>query len=32
MTFDVVAMEQDEFSDWLRTQRRAGEIQHGESG
>jgi cytochrome c oxidase subunit II len=30
MTFDVVGMEQDEFSDWLRTQRRAGEIQHGE--
>jgi cytochrome c oxidase subunit 2 len=29
MTFDVVAMEQAEFSDWLRTQRRAGEIQHG---
>jgi cytochrome c oxidase subunit II len=32
MTFDVVAMGQDEFGDWLRTQRRAGEIQHGEPG
>jgi cytochrome c oxidase subunit II len=30
MTFDVVAMDQAEFDDWLRTQRRAGEIQHGE--
>jgi cytochrome c oxidase subunit 2 len=30
MTFDVVGMEQGEFRDWLRTQRRAGEIQHGE--
>ena len=32
MTFDVVAMGQDEFGDWLRTQRRAGEIQHREPG
>jgi cytochrome c oxidase subunit 2 len=32
MTFDVVAMGQDEFGDWLRTQRRAGEIQHVEPG
>jgi cytochrome c oxidase subunit II len=32
MTFDVVAMGQDEFGEWLRTQRRAGEIQHGEPG
>ena len=32
MTFDVVAMEPEEFGDWLRTQRRAGEIQHGVPG
>jgi cytochrome c oxidase subunit 2 len=30
MTFDVVGMPQAEFDSWLRTQRRAGEIQHGE--
>ena len=30
MTFDVVTMARDEFDDWLRTQRRGGEIQHGE--
>lgn len=30
MTFDVVSMEPSEFRDWLRTQRRAGEIEHGE--
>jgi cytochrome c oxidase subunit II len=30
MTFDVVGMPQADFRDWLRTQRRAGEIQHGE--
>ncbi|MGH2962954.1 MAG: cytochrome c oxidase subunit II [Solirubrobacterales bacterium] len=29
MTFDVVAMAEAEFDDWLATQRRAGEIQHG---
>jgi cytochrome c oxidase subunit 2 len=29
MTFDVVAMAAPDFSDWLRTQRRAGEIQRG---
>jgi cytochrome c oxidase subunit II len=29
MTFDVVAMDSSDFDDWLRTQRRAGEIQHG---
>jgi cytochrome c oxidase subunit 2 len=29
MTFDVVAMEHGDFEDWLDTQRRAGEIQHG---
>jgi cytochrome c oxidase subunit II len=32
MTFEVVAMGQDEFGDWLGTQRRVGEIQHGEPG
>lgn len=32
MTFAVVGMESAEFADWLRTQRRAGEIQHGEPG
>jgi cytochrome c oxidase subunit II len=30
MTFDVVGMDRDDFDDWLRTQRRAGEIQHEE--
>lgn len=30
MTFDVAAMAGPEFRDWLRRQRRAGEIQHGE--
>jgi cytochrome c oxidase subunit II len=29
MTFDVVGMPADDFDSWLRTQRRAGEIQHG---
>jgi cytochrome c oxidase subunit II len=29
MTFDVVAMPESEFEDWLATQRSAGEIQHG---
>jgi cytochrome c oxidase subunit 2 len=29
MTFDVVGMPRDDFDSWLRTQRRAGEIQHG---
>jgi len=28
MTFDVLALEPPDFRDWLRTQRRAGEIQH----
>jgi cytochrome c oxidase subunit II len=31
MTFDVVAMAHDEFESWLDTQRRAGQIQRGES-
>ena len=30
MTFDVVAMAETEFRDWLETQRRARGIQHGE--
>jgi cytochrome c oxidase subunit 2 len=29
MTFDVVGMDRADFDDWLRTQRRAGEIQRG---
>jgi cytochrome c oxidase subunit 2 len=29
MTFDVVAMPRADFDDWVRTQRRAGQIQHG---
>jgi cytochrome c oxidase subunit II len=29
MTFQVVGMESAEFTDWLGTRRRAGEIQHG---
>jgi len=31
MTFDVVGMQSADFRAWLRTQRRAGEIQHGEA-
>ncbi len=30
MTFNVLGMAAAEFEDWLRTQRRAGQIQHGE--
>jgi cytochrome c oxidase subunit II len=31
MTFDVLSLAPADFRDWLRTQRRAGEIQHGSS-